>query len=646
MRLHARLTVLLLPLLLAACSDGPGPATHIVLVTFDTTRADRLGCYGNESGLTPNLDRFASGATVFEQAVAQTPTTLPSHATILTGVYPQDHGVRYNLIYRLSPEALTLAERLQAAGFATAAFPATYILDRKFGLDQGFETFADPPAFPKGARGHPDDVLRPAEEGVDLALDWLAGQRGKKAFVWLHFYEPHHPYSPPFPYSAEYRARPYDGEIAYADEQFGRLFDRLREEEAWDRTLLVVVGDHGEGLHDHSEAYHAYLVYETTQHVPLIVRAPRARAGRVSEPVVLADLVPTIVDLAGLPVPDGLRGISLRPAFSGKALPRRDLYFESLSGALNFGWAELKGIRSGRWKLIDSFDPELYDLEADPGEQVNLAGLEPERVEDLRVELRALADPLETVVAAEQAQDPVLDAETQLFLASLGYVGSVTGGGSAEEPVHPRDAIDMSVELLSAQRAVAEKRWDPVLELGRYVLERDPGNKWALNASVTALVALGRPVEAQDIGAEFVRLYPDNERAYIQLAIAYQAQQESESAYDVLKQGLRAVPDSEALVYYSVVAAFEARHESVCESELRDALAVHPGSGRLLVLRARCEAEGGAPETALATLHEAHEVGFHEFKLLERAEEFRDVVALQGWQPLVAAGEAAAEQKR
>lgn len=645
MNVRILVAVAALALLLTGCSRGPGPATRILLVTFDTTRADRLGCYGNEDRLTPNLDRLAAEATLFEHAVAQVPTTLPSHSTMFTGLYPQDHGVRYNLMFRLGPEAHTLAEIVSEAGFATAAFPGSYILDRKYGLAQGFDTFADPPTLERGMRSHPDDLLRNAAEGVDLALDWLAGHRGEKSFVWLHFWEPHHPYEPPFPYSSRYRERPYDGEIAYADEQFGRLYDSLRGDGEWDRTLLVVAGDHGEGLHDHDESYHSYLVYETTQRVPLILRAPRVAASRVSEPVVLADLMPTLLDLAGLPVPEGLRGISLRPALDGGDLPRRDLYFESLAGSLNYGWAELRGVRSGRWKLIDSSDPELYDLEEDPEERINLAGLEAERVQDLRAALAAVADPLAAEAPAQQAQEAVLDAETQLFLASLGYVGSVAGGGSAADAAQPRAVIDMANELLRAQRAVALRQWDAVLDLSDYVRRRDPKNKWALQNGARALIALDRAREAQDLGAEVVRYYPEMDQAYVIWAIAYRAQDQTETAWKVLHQGLKAIPGSEVLTYFAVVAAFDAGHADVCGAELPAALAAHPDSGRLIVLEARCQAEAGDPHAALATLARAGEAGFGQFDLLKQAEEFREVVALPGWESLVAESAASREKE-
>ena len=343
-------------LLLIAAGCGSADVERIVVVTFDTTRASRLGCYGHELAETPNLDAFAAESVLFERAVSPVPTTLPSHSTMFTGVYPQDHGVRYNLLFRLGPEALTVAEILGAEGFATGGFPATFILDERFGLNQGFDTYANAPRPDDGGTSHRTAIMRSASDGVDLALDWLSSRQGK-VFAWLHFYDPHWPYTPPFPYSSRFRDRPYDGELAYTDSQFGRFIKALREDPSWDRTAVIVAGDHGEGLYEHDERFHATLVYETTQHVPLIVRTPDSRAGRIAEPVGIVDLTPTILDLAGVDPPEDLRGVSLVPALRGTEPERRDLYFESHAGSLSYGWERLSGLRYGRWKLIDSSTP-------------------------------------------------------------------------------------------------------------------------------------------------------------------------------------------------------------------------------------------------------------------------------------------------
>jgi len=618
------------------CVDGERPVTRVVVVSFDTTRADRLGCYGYEDAETPNLDALAHEATLFERAVSPVPTTLPSHSTMFTGVYPQDHGVRYNLIFRLGPEAVTLAETLRDAGFATAGFPSSYVLAERFGLNQGFDVYPEPPGGP-GAQNDPDahNGLR-AGEIVDRALAWFDDNaESEKQFAWLQFYDPHAPYDPPFPYSSKYRDRPYDGELAYADAQFGRLMERLRSDPAWARTMVIVVGDHGEGLHEHGERFHANLVYESTQHVPLIIRTPTGRARTVPEPVSLVDITPTVLDYVGLDSTTDFRGISLRAGVEGGSLLQRDIYFESLAGSLNYGWGELRGVRYGDWKLIDSDEPELFDLASDPGELNNLADLEARQVEDLRAILTALKEPLSGDSAAQPSYEPVTDPETEAFLASLGYVAGGSGG-STEGAAQPRDQIDLEAELLTAQISVAESDWVVVEEVSRYVLGRDPRNKWALNNLAGVLMRTDRGAEAQDYALEMIRLYPDNEQGYRTAARAYKSQKNARKAFEVLERGLEKLPDSEGVKYLYLVAGFDLEIATVCSEQVPQAIAQHPNSGLLRVLRSRCEAMDGLTERALASLKEAVELGFTQVDQLEEVEEFSEVIQLEEFRELVA----------
>jgi arylsulfatase A-like enzyme len=610
----------------AGCSDGLVPITRVVVVTLDTMRADRLGCYGYENAATPNLDRVAAEGVVFENAVSPVPTTLPSHSTIFTGLYPQDHGVRYNLVYRLGPEAVTLAELLRDAGFQTAGFPSAFVLDRKFGLDQGFETYTGGELQPNGTDN--DSLHNGLRAGaiVDSAIAWFDGRsETEKQFAWLHFYDAHAPYVPPFPFSSSYRDRPYDGEIAYVDLQFGRLLERLESSPEWEKTLLIVVGDHGEGLHQHRERFHANLIYETTQRVPLIIHGVGVRAGRIVEPVTLADLTPTVLDLLGLSSPVEMRGISLAGALRGAEPPRRDIYFESQAGALNYGWHELRGLRYGPWKLIESGDPELFDLSADPGELNDLASLETARVADLTDALRDLGEPMGAAPSAELAHDPVTDPETERFLASLGYVAGGSGG-SAADAVNPRDLIDLEPELMAGQLSIGAGDWATVEELCRYVLERDPKNKWALGNLVGALMWTDRFEDAQGVSAEIVRIYPERPQGYTLLARAYKAGNMIEEAHLVLAQGLERAGESATLRYLHIVAGFDLGLPGLCIEPVPSAVERYPDSALLRVLQARCEIRSGAVEQALDTITRAIELGFTAVEKLEEAEDFEELV--------------------
>jgi len=630
----ARVAATFLVLLLtAACSSHPRPG-RVIVVTFDTTRADRFGCYGSDRGLTPNVDALARESTVFDQAVSAVPTTLPSHSTMFTGLYPQDHGVRYNVVFSLNEKAVTLAETLRDAGYRTAAFPATLILARKHGLDQGFEVYEAPERPASAPSGQPPDaVLRPAGEGVDKALAWLGQHESEKTFLWLHFYDPHAPYVPPFPYSSKYRDQPYDGEVAYTDAQFGRFVAELRRSPRWADTLLVVAGDHGEGLHEHGERLHSYLLYETTQHVPLIVHAPGGSGRRVAEPVTLADVTPTVLDYVGLAPARELRGISLRGGAEGRAVPARELYFESTAGALNYGWAELKGIRDGRYKLIDSLaGTELYDLEDDPHELHDLAAEQPERVTALRTALAGLGQKLEGALAAEESH-AAIDPRAEAALLALGYVGG-GGGGAAKNGPHPRSVIDMEGEMMAARTAIAASDWPAVEDLCHYVLGRDPSNKWALRVMIEALLAQDRADEAEPFAATMIQLYPDRDQGYVLMARAMHARRRLDKAVFWLDQGLAQVPDSEPLTYLRLTADFEAGKGTVCTGGVQEASARIPSSSRLLVLSARCHARDGDAAGALAALERAADRGFNEVALIETAPEFGAVVALPAFADL------------
>ncbi len=614
---------------------GDRLATRVVILTLDTTRADRLGCYGYAQAATPNLDRLATEGVLFESAVSSVPTTLPSHSTMFTGQYPQDHGVRYNLVFRLAPSAETLAEVLRGAGFATAGFPATFVVGRKFGIDQGFDTFEDPPS-PGTAQHDPSaHAGLPAAVIVDRALGWLDAQPADgKQFLWAHFYDPHVPYAPPFPYASQYRERPYDGEIAYMDAQLGRLVDALRQSPRWSSTLLIVAGDHGEGLYDHRERLHGSQVYESTQHVPLIVRAPGGRSSRVSQPVGLADLFPTVLDYVGVATRSG-RGLSLRSAIEGRGSGElRDVYFESLAGSLNYGWAELRGVRHGAWKLIDSPDVELYQIDRDPGERENLASREPERLDELRRALGQLREPLSGSAASEPAHEAVLAPETERLLASLGYVTSGAGGSAAGAPP-PHAMIDLEAELLAAQSGVAAGAWSQVEDICRYVLKRDPTNKWSLVNLATTLVNTGRAREAQDFAAKIVESYPDADQGYFQLGQSLKAQGLEQKAQEVFENGVAKLPDSEMLAYYRLVNAFDLGRAGLCEEAVPAAVSKFSGSGTLRVLLARCQAGAGDDDAALVTLGQAVDRGFVQLERLAEAEEFRELAKKPGFRQLV-----------
>src|SRR5436309_3318282 len=358
---------------LAACTGRVKreAGLDVVLVTIDTLRADALGASGNPAAATPWMDRLAREGVRFERAYAHNVVTLPSHANILSGRYPLEHGVRDNAGFRFPRGVDTLATLLKARGYRTGAFVSAFPLASQFGLAAGFDVYDD--RFLSG-----DDGLgrrqeeRPGARTVAAAREWLAGAGGAPSFLWVHLYEPHFPYRPPGALASRFAADPYAGEVAAADEALEPLPGPLLARGTEGRTLVILTGDHGESRGEHGEKTHGIFAYDATLHVPLLLYCPRLlRPGRVAEPVRHVDLLPTVVDALGLGVPDGLPGRSLLAAAVGREKPSAPVYFEALSGMMNRRWAPLYGVVRGRLKYIDLPIPELYDLLDDPREERN-----------------------------------------------------------------------------------------------------------------------------------------------------------------------------------------------------------------------------------------------------------------------------------
>ena len=297
-------------------------ALNVVVITLDTLRADHLSAYGSTLVKTPALDRLAGEGTRFAHAMSSAPLTLPAHSSIFTGRFPPEHGVRDNGGFFLNPEQTTLAEMLKAKGFATGGFIAAFVLDGKWGIDQGFDEYVDDFDISERRGRSMGNVQRPGNEVVDKALPWIDSVKDSRFFAWIHLYDPHTPYDPPEPYKTEYKGHPYRGEVAFTDAQVGRIVAFLEERGLLDKTIVAVLGDHGESLGDHGEESHGFFIYESVTHVPFIVRAPFSNTGArvVADPVRIIDLTPTILALAGVAAPDGMSGRSLVPLMTGAAL--------------------------------------------------------------------------------------------------------------------------------------------------------------------------------------------------------------------------------------------------------------------------------------------------------------------------------------
>lgn len=493
-----------------ACTGRERP--NLVLVTLDTTRADALGCYGRSTARTPNLDALAAQGVLFERCVSVAPITLPSHSSILTGLYPIRHGVRDNGLFSLPEECETVAEILRREGYETGAAIASFPLLRQFGVAQGFSFFDDDITSPfEDARSQrrsrrPTIYFdeRPAERVNDAILPWLREHAQRPFFVWVHYFDPHQPLNPPVPYNQEFAADPYHGEIAYVDECFGQLMENLQRLGVAERTVVAVVGDHGEGRGDHNELTHSLLAYDSTLRVPLIVRAPGIEGGRrVESRVGTVDLLPTLLEILEVPVPDHLDGRSLVSTIDGRlgaGDEGRQHFAETLSPRLSSGWGELRVIYDQHLKYIHGPTPELFDLREDPDELHDL-------VPSMPAEATRMRDALQrwmTTTADASVSGAVLavDEETVARLAALGYLSAGRDDPSTitellrDDGVAPQSRIGDVNRISMAKQMLVEKNYLAAKEIVLPMFDADPQNPHYLTVLAEALIGLGSIDEA------------------------------------------------------------------------------------------------------------------------------------------------------
>ncbi|MEW6742979.1 MAG: sulfatase-like hydrolase/transferase [Planctomycetota bacterium] len=465
----------------------------MLLITLDTTRKDALGCYGAKTP-TPHLDAIAAQGARFDRAYTVTPVTLPAHTSLLTGTYPAYHGVRDNGPFRLVPGAVTLAETLRRAGWSTAGCISAFVLDRLFGLDQGFDHYDDD--FQVKFGGTVGVEERDAGAVTDAALRWLDTSLRQPFFLWVHYFDPHQPLTAPEPY-AKACDNPYTAEVVYVDAQIGRLIAALEQKGLTRNLLTVVVADHGEALGEHGEATHGIFLYEATLAIPLIVGGEGIEPGKhVPSLVSIVDVAPTILELLGLAIPDSMQGRSLAPLLaSGKPGESTPLYIENHLTRLTYGWAPLSGVIQDALKYIEAPRPELYDITADPREAVNLVGeraSEARRLAQLTQALREKHAPPDGVPWADQLE---LSEESREKLKELGYL-TPSPGEVETTGIDPKDALEENRLIDEAALLQQNNRFEEAVALFKQILERNPKNGWVLQHLGTSLVGTGRYAEA------------------------------------------------------------------------------------------------------------------------------------------------------
>lgn len=600
-------------LCLALLGCFPGRVTrprHVLLVTLDTLRADRLGSYGYAAAATPHLDALAARGLRFASAHTVVPLTLPAHSSLMTGTFPPYHGVRDNGGFYLAEEHETLAEVLAAAGYRTGGFVGAFVLDSRWGIAQGFSRFFDDFDLTRyeNAPGM-DAIQRPGSEVVDRALDWLAQDLETPFFAWVHLYDPHTPYVAPEPYRSRFpatRSGAYDAEIAATDALVGRLVNALAADGRLDDTLVVVLSDHGELLGEHDELTHGFFLYEAAVRIPLMMAGPGIVATEIEEPVRIVDVLPTVLGWLGLDPPAAVQGVDLRPLVRGESLDLLS-YSESWFPRYHYGWSELLSVQDRRFKLIRAPRRELYDLARDPGELHNLAHDElPPQAKALE---RALERWLDQVSSPRAKAGPQpLDPATARRLEALGYLGTSTSGRHLEDGRprgDPKDKIGLYNRMKEATTASAAGDIEAARATIRQVLAEDP-------EIVEAHLLLGnfegkaqRFEEAVAAYQAALALDPQHQEALYSLALAYKDQGRLDAALTGFLAAKSRDPRNGKVLWQLADVYMRQKAFDRAEAELVAALDLDLDRPRFLLKLGECHFEAGRLDAAEARLQEA-----------------------------------------
>jgi len=519
---------------------------HVVLISLDTCRADHLSCYGYAQPTTPHIDALARQGYLFKHAKSPIPVTLPAHTSMLTGTIPPHHGKHENKDMDFDPSHVTLAALLKAKGYSTGAFVGSQILNGRFGLNRGFDTYDD--RFVKQGQNGPSE--RRAEEVNRTAFAWLEKHKENPVFLFLHYYDPHDAYNPPEPFATTFKESPYAGEIAYTDHCIGQVVAKLKSLSMYESSLIIVTGDHGEMLGEHGETTHMYFIYQSAINVPLIFKLPGSMGAQpIDDMASIIDIVPTVCDLKGIDPPAGIQGKSLAPYFGHTPSQSEDrhLYCESLHPT-KYEANSLLGLVSTQWKYIQTTRPELYDLQKDPEEQTNLAEAHPDQARVLKDHLAFI---LEQTVRQETGQEDMpLDADLLKHLRSLGYVA---GSGVKEDfsfdqtKKDPKDLIGFHNEYRNLMHLIEQNKLADARALGDYLLKQHADIP-TLYESLSG-IALNQKDYGNAIrhGEKAVALKPGRMEVHYNLGQAYAKSQQNEAAVKQFERVLELMPEDQTL---------------------------------------------------------------------------------------------------
>ena len=528
--------------LLASALTAAEPRPNVVIITIDTLRADHLGCYGYRQIQTPNLDALARSSARFSHAYTPVPLTLPAHTSLFTGSFPMATGVHDFAVNKVPASAVTLAEVLRGSGYATGAFIGAPVLDSTYGLNQGFETYFDHFDLSHVDEARADEIKRRGDKVIDEALSWLTGIPHRPFFLWVHLYDPHYPYAPPEPYASQYRDRPYDGEIAFADSQVGRLVSFLKETGSFADSLVVLAADHGEGLGEHGEKKHGFFIYNSTLHVPLLFKIPGATARTIKNEASLVDVMPTLLQALRIPLPPTVQGRSLLSEILGRPGPGpSNLYAESFLPLLHFSWSQLRALQWRGVKYIEAPRPELYDTKADPQEKKNLFGAR-------QADAHTMHDRLFTVLrrytpaSGEAANEKAL-ADPALLerLQSLGYVAISAGtfaDAAGKELPDPKDRIGVYELFWEAMAEGTHGRYAESLRVLREAEKLEPDSLPILFLAALDHFQMKDYPQAIGLFNKILILKPKYAPPYYYLGVIYAQSSNFEVAVENFKKAL------------------------------------------------------------------------------------------------------------
>jgi len=571
-----------------------GPDRNVIIITIDTLRADRLGCYGSETVDTPNIDALAERGVLCEEAITPAPLTLPGHASILTGRYPIEHGARDNTFYRLPQGYPTLSGRLTEEGYHTAAFVASATLNARFGLDQGFDMYQD--LTPPGGKA---PIMYDAEIKADRVnrkvFEWLDDDVEQPFFLWVHYFDPHYPYKPPRKFSEKYKSQPYDGEVAFADEQVGKLLRRLDKRGLRNNTLIVLTSDHGEALGEHGEKTHGLFLYRPTMRAPLIFSGPGIPEGRrIKSMVGLVDIAPTVLDYLGIKK-DVFEcgGGSLMAAINGREkLNEKPVYIETIAPQ-TLGWSSLKGLRTADYKYIAPPGKEMYNITEDPGEKVNLYTEDEELAADLSRRMKkfvAKLSPLDDPGAAEF----IPDEKVRKSVESLGYVGQrAPRRKSRENPMDMKEVLEYyQMGNIFSQKSL----WSLAITEYEKALELDPDNPAALRKMAFALFREGKYDAAREKFEKLTRIAPQVPMVWKNLGVVYRFMEKYDKAADCARKALELDPNTREAHYMLGMAAQERGDIQAAVEHYREELEISPHHS--FAMKALGEILASKPETS------------------------------------------------